>query len=372
MNGAQAISSLMDAGVYTWAASARCGEKLVPAVNEEANCAVDILSATEQIQKFVNVVLATVDACGGEKMSKCGLAGGELAEKLTALGAAGAEVVQECPSDLTGLVAGKFNSQDLLRDPANQVPRGPVPAPPAGVITDPNWNRPNELICAMDVKGGMLDLFKASVHIANAKEACDGDDSRICAYNALGIMEGLGDLGRYVQGAVGHCQQPNTQMYGNYPVHCASAATRLFAKTMGLAAAATKVAVACESHTPTPKGSPLGPISVQPNFGTGNGTVPGNQFNVPQNGGNVAAGVHTPRLYGKDSAGVKQDIQTEVASGSVNYVLAAALPITAVAAFFAGIKLRISRGTTMSRSLEMSQGNTFVQAATADETEAMI
>lgn len=371
LDGSQAIGSLMDAGVYTWAATARCGKLTVPAVNEKANCAIDVLSATEEIQKFVNVILATVDSCGGPKQSACGLAGGELAEKLTALGAASAEVVQECPSGLTGIADGKFNSQDLLRNPANQPP---VPAPPATAIVDPNWQRPNELICTMDAKGAMMSLFKASVAMAKSKETCGGEDSRVCAYNALGIMEALGDVARYVQGTVGHCQQPNAHMLGNYPIQCASAISRVFAKTSGLAAAATKMAVVCvPAPAPAPpsmKNGPVHSMQVTPQFQNGGGAATnGNSFAVAMGLASNASGTHSTRLYGKGVADTS--VFQKEAAGGVNYILAASLPITAVAAFFAGTKLR-TRGAAVSRSIEVGNAQTFVEVRNVGESDTLI
>jgi hypothetical protein len=349
MNGAQAISSLMDAGIYTWAATARCGNLAFPQINEQANCAVDILSALDETAHFANVIMEAVDGCGGPQISDCAMAGSELAEELAAIGAATGEVLQECKSSFTGLELGKFNSQDLLRDPANQQPNGVIPAPPTKVQNDPNWNRPQELICAVDIKGAMNNLFKAGVDIASAKTHCS-DGGLKCAYSSLGIMESLADVGRYIQGAVGHCLQPNAKMEGNYPIQCASAITRAIAKASGLAAAATKMTEKCASgaSAPAPRGSTVSQVMVQPMYvNQGDGQRrPGTPYYVP------------PRLYGTDAK-----VQVPIFGGPVNFILAALLPITAVAAFVAGQRFR---------SRALSQEHAYVSFQLGSEEEASI
>merc|ERR1719487_1044309 len=59
LNGAQAVSDMTDAAIYTWAATQRCskGDQYI------MKCEVDAAQAVESANKMVNVIVQTVDSC---------------------------------------------------------------------------------------------------------------------------------------------------------------------------------------------------------------------------------------------------------------------------------------------------------------------
>merc|ERR1719487_929577 len=92
LNGAQAVSDMTDAAIYTWAATQRCskGEQYV------MRCEVDAAQAVESANKMVNVIVQSVDSCKAIKDSNkaCGIASGHLTASMAGLAAAAGQVIQ--------------------------------------------------------------------------------------------------------------------------------------------------------------------------------------------------------------------------------------------------------------------------------------
>merc|ERR1719440_231460 len=236
LNGAQAVSDMTDAAIFSWAASQRCtkGESYI------VKCEIDVAQAVESVTRMCNVITQTVDSCGALKGAnpQCGLATGKLLSHLSGLAAAGGQLIQQCPNGIAkaeGLV-----SDDALQQNGQS-------------LADPAWPDGLPALCMVDVKDSIAHLFKAATAVSAAKEHCD-EGGATCAYNAFGIVDALGGIARYLMGAVGHCSKPGAKLPENVPIHCAEAITNVAKQTSSFSAAAAEMSVGC-----APKAAPSPP-----------------------------------------------------------------------------------------------------------------
>jgi len=293
LNGARAVDDLLDSATYIWASVQRCQKPGVG--NKKGNavlCSLDISSAIEATNAMVNVILKSVDKCGGlnTENKECGLEAGKLTKHVSGLAAAAGIVAQKCP-------ATALSQHTAL-----------------GALASP-------VMCTIDLKNTLKQLFKAVKHLRRSEDDCKGrdEDSRDCAANALDVVSSFAGMGGYLAGAVGQCTR--TTVLNNAAATadtrvalCAQAANDLLHHTMEVAQSGVQLSQKCEKEAPAP--APPVPVVVES---------------------------QVPRLF---ELGDKA-----AASSSTNLILGACLPILAVMGFVSGRYYASQRGVEQAREL---------------------
>jgi hypothetical protein len=241
LNGAAAINDLMDAGVYSWAASQRCNQQALKQGNV-VKCEIDIASAAESLNRMVNVIAEAVKKCGKstDDNSACGMAAGKLTAHLAGAAAASGGVVQECPNPVQ-------KSQHLVMRDSLRKHGGGMP------LNDPRWPQGEQATCAIDLANTGDQIFKASQAITEAQRHCGKDGN--CAYDALDALSAFAGLGKYLMGALGHCYDGPLK---GFPLSCSEHIANLARQTTGFIADTDELVQSCR-HTQT-----MPPITAPP------------------------------------------------------------------------------------------------------------
>lgn len=248
VDGAMAVSDLMDSSMFIWAAVARCGK-----AGMETKCEINIASAIRSVNSMINVILKAVAKCGAldTYADKCGMAASALTQTSAGLAAASGGIYQKCFDH--GAAAGNF-----------------AHAEPA--------------LCVVDVKDTAKNLFKVIKSFMKLKDTCDVASDTKCINNILHIIDAFAGMGQYLAGSIGQCT--SVHMKG---AACDQQVTMLLQQLTKVGEAGTGLSDDC-----------------------------------------VKPGADFTRLYSQTAK-----VQT-AAGSSANVVLAAFLPITAIAAFVGG------------------------------------
>jgi lipocalin len=178
VEGGEAISDAMDAAVYIWAATKRCGKSQL-----EIQCAVDITSAVQSVGSMITVLAKTLNKCGVIRASGCGVASLELTKNMAGLGAAASDLVQKCPTawhrDITKITAG-LGSASISHSPA---------------------------FCLVNVKNMGKSIAKLTKEFMHVNSNCQKGDKRACSTNVLRLAGGFAAIGEYLAGAIGQCTE---------------------------------------------------------------------------------------------------------------------------------------------------------------------
>jgi len=170
----------MDASLFIWAATKRCGHS----GSDVVKCEIDVTSAMKSMNGVIDVILKVVNKCGSldTENKKVGFAASQLTQAVLKLAASTGKITQSCA-------------------PA------PVVAPPAAQAKRRLANMPvNTAMCVVDVKGTFKHLIKAIHSLQHIKKECKHGGKK-CAHNALAVIAAFGGLGEYVSGAIGDCAQ---------------------------------------------------------------------------------------------------------------------------------------------------------------------
>jgi len=279
VDGAEAADELLDASVYIWAASKRCGK-----TNEKVNCEIDISSAIESVNGMINVILKTVSKCGGlhTENSACGMAASELTQSVSGIAAASGEVITKCPNKLQ--------------------PKIPKGAPSS-------WKHANKALCVVDIKDSVRALMRSIKAFSSVRKNCETEGTHDCTHNALQIVAGLASMGEYLTGAVGHCSCPDgsSTCKKMETAACAGASAMLIHHVTKVADAGRDMSQKCGLKAPKKAAKETTVVSVP-----------------------VEEVVPAQRLY------VEDDAPQTASPVSSNLVLGAFLPLTAVVSFVGG------------------------------------
>jgi len=218
VDGAEAVSDLMDSTMFIWASIQRCGDHAGTG-GQEVRCEIAISSAIESVNSMINVILKAVDKCGDlhGKNKKCGLAAGRLTKSIAGLAAASGGIAEKCP-----------------HAPGNK-----------GALT---WNK-NSMqtpMCVVNLKNSAKSLFKAIKALMKVKNNCEVGLSRKCASNGLKIVGAFAGLGEYLAGTVGQCTSGST----HEDIKCDEQIQRLVKETTQVAQAGIDLSKACEAEVP--------------------------------------------------------------------------------------------------------------------------
>lgn len=222
VDSGEAISDAMDAVLFMFAASKRCGKQ-----GMQIKCEVDVTEAIKSVNSVANVILKSVDKCGGLQIAnkKCGMAAGVVSKHAAGLAAASGDLAQKCPS-----IVG-------------------APAPAAmGALAAP-------VMCTIDLKNTLKNLFKGVREVMKIKSNCENSESKLCAINSLQLASSFVGMGEYLAAAVGHCtrttllsgNQGSTNTRGSL---CAAASLSLINHAADVTSASLALSRACEESAP--------------------------------------------------------------------------------------------------------------------------
>lgn len=232
INAARAVDEMLDAALFIWASTERCGSSAK--FNNGANawkCEMDVSSSAESVNAMANVIVHALKDCGGIESNECGMSAGRFTQAAAGLAAAAGGIVETC-RNTTAAVPNMFPANS-----ANSQHR------PAG-----KW-----AYCLVDVKDSLRSLMKATQRILHTEKACK-DNAKDCASTATSIVAAFAALGQYATSAVGHCAP--TGAAGVVPqatsniLACSSHISQTVRHTAALASAAVGMSKFCEEdHT---------------------------------------------------------------------------------------------------------------------------
>jgi len=276
VDGAEAVSDLMDSAMFVWASIARCGH-----AGEEVKCEINIASAIQSVNSMINVILKATDKCGAihTHHPKCGIAASLLTQEMAGLASSSGGIIQKC-----------FQAPAHGNNFAHQEPA----------------------MCVVNIKNTAKSLFKTIKAFMALKDNCKEQGSRACASNALRIVGGFAGIGEFLAGALGQCSTN-----GFAGTRCAQESEDVTKSLLKVAQAGVDLNRECEEK-PEPAPAPAPPPAPAP---VTTAPVTSAQFAVLNSG----------RLYSKGEG------QTQTAMGSTtNSLRAAFLPVTAIVSFVGG------------------------------------
>jgi len=238
LDGASSINDMMDAGVYSWAASQRCAPQGLKA-NNVVKCEMDVANAAQSVTGMIDVILRAVKTCGLVNTNECGMAASKLTSHLEGIAAAAGGVVQECPNQIQK--QNRLIMRDSLRANGGGMP-----------MNDPSWPEGEHAICVVDMKDTMNELFQVSIMINRAKKGCakDTKDKR-CVYDAFSIISAFAGIGKYLMGAIGHCSS-GALAVPDFPLACSEHIAGLTRAVSGFVGDTDNMVAACNGPAPEP------------------------------------------------------------------------------------------------------------------------
>jgi len=214
VDSGEAVSDIMDASLFIWAAAKRCGQKTL-----ELKCSIDVMSAIKSVNSMVNVALKVLSKCdvihGANK--GCAMQASRLSEYTAGLGTSTAMVVQKCAT----------------KSPV-------VPSTGQGAV-----------MCTLSMKNTAKHLFAAISGFQKASPTCSTGDQTACAANALDIVGSLAAMGEYLAETIGQCQRATgalgTQLRTKNEL-CAGAVQGLVHNAAKMGKAGVNLHKACQSE----------------------------------------------------------------------------------------------------------------------------
>jgi hypothetical protein len=189
IDGAGALDSTVNAGVYLWAASVRCPKGA--AASDDVKCEIDVTSAVQAVTQMSAIIAKAADTCSGDintKHAQCGQAAASLI------------------SATSGLAAGAGDLAHWIMDNKKG----------GNVVIDATTLKTGK--CVMNVKSVVNDIFQAAAAIKAAKADCASDGQELCAAKSLGIISILSNFGAAIAHAVAFCSptvDKTSQMSGD-------------------------------------------------------------------------------------------------------------------------------------------------------------
>lgn len=314
LDGTSSVNDLMDAGVYSWAASQRCTPQSIQA-DGPIKCEMDVASAAQSITRMISVILRSVKTCGLVSTDECGMAATKLISHLEGIAAAAGGIVQECPNPLQ-----KQHPNWVMRDSLRQVNGGMS-------MADPRWPQGEHAVCVVDIKDTVNELFQATININRAKKGCDKAE-HTCVYDAFSIIAAFAGMSKYVMGAVGHCSSGALPVQ-DFPLTCTEHISGLVRSVSGFVGDADELQAACSNRVP-------GPVPGYVDSGNRKTEV----FVIPH-------AKPSSRLY------QETDKVTTEEGSKLNMALVAFMPIVALASFVVGARQRQQYTSIGSREIEL-------------------
>jgi hypothetical protein len=215
LTGLGAVDDLLDAAIYVWAATERCGSP-----GEVVRCEVDVASAAESVQGVVNVMLKALDKCDVAHHVDCSRASLDLTTGVAGLAAASGGIIANCPN--------KFQPSET------ETARSELREVKADIATEKKGDFTRKGHCIVDVKHSLKAIFKTIKVLMSLKK----DRSK----NAIKVVAAFAGLGEYLAGIVGHCTD-----FAHVDALCAGQSARLLKELTNVAKGGRNVAKEC--HT---------------------------------------------------------------------------------------------------------------------------
>lgn len=296
LDSAQTVSDALDASMFIWAAVARCGRN-----GEALKCSINVASAIQSVTSMTVILVKGLAQCGDVKTEnqQCGISAGQMVQKVAGLTSKAGGIAQECM---------------------------PHPSLPN------NWGQGPAILCAVDVKDAAKNVFVVTKALLGLERNCNEDTNgrkpMRCATNALRVVSAFAGVGQYLAGAMAQCEA-DPGAINDKMARCAQ-------ETIGFTEQLSKIAqegleMARKCNQPAPQEPVLPPISTVPP--TGEELIKEDEM-----------GIEPERLYSAKKAALGQSVM----AGSVNVLLAAFLPVTAIVGFVGG-RFYGNRRTTQTR-----------------------
>jgi len=214
LEGMEAVDDLLDAAIYVWASTERCGS-----ADETVRCEVDVASAAESVQKVVNVMLKALDKCDVVE-ADCARASLDLTTSVSGLAAASGGIIAECPN--------KFQPAE------GETARTTLEEVKTDKATEKHGEFARKGHCIVDVKHSLKAIFKTIKTLMKI-------DKKQSDKNAIKVVAAFAGLGEYLAGVVGHCTD-----FANVKAKCASQSARLIKQFTEVAEGGRGLAKDCE------------------------------------------------------------------------------------------------------------------------------
>jgi hypothetical protein len=286
--------------VAFFAALLVCAHGASPELTGE--CLVDGMSAVDDALDAAMFMWAAIDRCGkASEEIKCSVGILSSVQSVTGMTNVILKALHKCgdfdTADAKCVTAGMRltkASAGVGATAANVAQHCETPnatnAGTASAIANGNWQQQDPAQCIVDMKDTLKNLFKAISHLMKTENKCQ-QGSQHCAANAMAVAAALSGMGGYLAGAVGHCSPPNSVSGGV----CSEASLHLVEDLTKIGEAGVQLHEHC--------------------------------------------GLASSRLY---SAIQASKVQSKSGLGSTNILLAAFVPVTAIASFVGGRYLRSS------------------------------
>jgi hypothetical protein len=209
VDGAEAVSDLIDSTMFIWASLERCGKK----DSSEIKCEVAITSAIESVNNMINVILSAVDKCGSLNTGphkECGKSVGRLTASVAGLAAGAGGIAEKCPK--------AFAHQSHTAE----------------------WSEAGSVMCVVELKHVATSLFKTIKVLMKVSKAKSND-----ATNGLQVVAALAGLGEFLAGAIGQC---SVNLKGTKDIACGEEIARLVKDVTKVSVNGIDMHKKCEEH----------------------------------------------------------------------------------------------------------------------------
>jgi len=188
IDGSAAATDALNAAIYAWAASKRCGKgsqlaKLTSGkLDKQLACTIDISETLTSVNSMINTILGAVNECGALNTAfpACGLA---------------VSAFTQAAADLTAQVTSSAKDCDALVKPASD--EEDAFNPQSTPLGD----------CVVDISDSLSNAFQAShafKNVANGQRD-DGCTKDICEGTVLNVIDGIAGLGGAISAATNDC-----------------------------------------------------------------------------------------------------------------------------------------------------------------------
>jgi hypothetical protein len=271
-------------------------------------CLIDGMSAVDDALDAAMFMWAAIDRCGkASEEIKCSVGILSSVQSITGMTNVILKALHKCgdfaTADAKCVTAGlrlSKASAGVGATAANVAQHCETPnatnAGTASAIANGNWQQQDPAQCIVDMKDTLKNLFKAISHLMKTENKCQ-QGSQHCAANAMAVAGALSGMGGYLAGAVGHCSPPNSVSGGV----CSEASLQLVEDLTKIGEAGVQLHEHC--------------------------------------------GLASSRLY---SAIQENKVQSKSGFSTTNVLLAAFVPVTAIASFVGGRFLK-SHGAEQAR-----------------------
>jgi len=291
-------------------------------LEQQGGCLVDSAEAVSDLMDSSMFIWASVARCGkGGELVKCEISVASAIESLNAMVNVILKALNTCDDLNINNKQCSMSAGVLTKATAG------LTAATGGIVqkcftpqkhAEANWAHAEPAMCVLDVKNTAKSLFKVIRSFMKLNSNCDGNAaSRPCISNALSIVGAFAGMGEFLAGALGQCSTN-----GMKGARCAQESERLVHHLTKVAEAGVDMSKSCGEAEAGEAETALQDINID----------------------------DVGRLY---ATGAKSQASVGV---SANLLLAAFLPVTAIASFVGG-RFYANRATGTEQAREIMSDN---------------